>query len=224
MAESVFDRVRRLLSGKIEDTVDNMERAGGESVMREAIREVDRAIDEVRLNQENTMARRLQAARQHENLTKHAAELGKKAKFAVSESRDDLAEAALTRQIECEAQLATLTGVQDSSREIESRLAESLEALRARKQQMESALSEFVAARGEATLGGDGQSQSPRDVERKVEKAEAAFDRAMTGAGGVSGGPVDKAAAAGVVEIDRMMKGQSVASRLAALKAATKAA
>ena len=45
LLESVFARVQRLLSAKVEDTVDRMETAGGEGVMREAIREVDRAID-----------------------------------------------------------------------------------------------------------------------------------------------------------------------------------
>src|SRR3954470_878757 len=69
MAESIFLRVRRLISGSIEDSVDAMERAGGTSVMREAIREVDRAIDEVRSEHEAATARRLQAVRQ-ERLTR----------------------------------------------------------------------------------------------------------------------------------------------------------
>ena len=41
MAESIFMRVRRVISASIEDAVDAMERAGGTSVMREAVREVD---------------------------------------------------------------------------------------------------------------------------------------------------------------------------------------
>src|SRR5437868_11536529 len=46
MAESIFTRVSRLLSATVEDTVDRMEQAGGDTVMREAIREADRAIDQ----------------------------------------------------------------------------------------------------------------------------------------------------------------------------------
>ena len=38
MAESIFIRVRRVISASIEDAVDARERAGGSSVMREAIR------------------------------------------------------------------------------------------------------------------------------------------------------------------------------------------
>ena len=40
MAESVFARVRRVLSGRIEDSVDAMERANSDGTMREAIREI----------------------------------------------------------------------------------------------------------------------------------------------------------------------------------------
>jgi phage shock protein A len=224
MADSVFDRVRRILSGRIEDSVDRLELAGGESVMRETIREVDRAIDDVRMDQENMIARRLQAARQHDMLVRRVAELGEKAQFAVNEGRDDLAEAALVRQVECEAQLAELEAVHDRSTEAEARLGENLQALRARKLQMESALADFVASRAQAAMGGDGPAQPPRNVERKVEQAEAAFDRAMSGAGGIGSGPVDKTAAAGVAEIDRMMRGHTVAQRLAALKSDSKAA
>ena len=61
MAESIFTRVSRIFSARVEDAVDRMEQAGGEAVMREAVREADRAIDEVKAQLEATMARRLQA-------------------------------------------------------------------------------------------------------------------------------------------------------------------
>src|SRR6516164_3813984 len=69
MAESIFARMSRLLSATVEDAVDRMEQAGGDAVMREAIREADRAIDQVKAKLESTMARRLQAARQQKMLT-----------------------------------------------------------------------------------------------------------------------------------------------------------
>src|ERR1700720_3654388 len=100
MTESIFARVSRLLSATVEDTVDRMEKAGGDAVMREAIREADRAIDQVKAGLQSTMARRLQAARQQKMLNEHVDELTTKAKFALSENREDLAEAALSRQID----------------------------------------------------------------------------------------------------------------------------
>src|ERR1700755_3424839 len=104
MAESIFARISRLLSATVEDAVDRMEQAGGEAVMREAIREADRAVDQVKADLEAAMARRLQAARQQQMLAKRVEELTDKAKFALDEGREDLAEAALSRQIDFEAQ------------------------------------------------------------------------------------------------------------------------
>src|SRR5437016_5343178 len=95
MAESIFARVSRLLSATVEDTVDRMEQAGGDTVMREAIREADRAIDQVKAELQSTTARRLQAARQQKMLTERAEELTTKAKFALGQGREELAEAAL---------------------------------------------------------------------------------------------------------------------------------
>src|ERR1700751_2111814 len=133
MAESIFARVSRLLSGTVEAAGDRMEQAGGDAVMREAIREADRAIDQVRAELETTMARRLQAARQQKMLTERADELTTKAKFALDQGREDLAEAALSRQIDFEAQAKDLDALQQQARDEEQRLEDGLTALNARK-------------------------------------------------------------------------------------------
>lgn len=75
--------------------------------------------------------------------------------------------------------------MQAVSRAEEAKLEESLAALRARKTQMQEALGAFDIARSDASMGGDGGFSNARSVEHKVERAEAASDRAMTGAGGL---------------------------------------
>ena len=58
-----------------------------------------------------------------------------------------------------------------------------------------------------------------------MERAEAAFDRAMAGVGGVTGAVrTDPQAAAKVAEIDVMQRSAVVAQRIAALRAAQSAA
>ena len=165
------------------------------------------------------MARRLQAARQQKMLTERAEELTAKAKFAVSEGRDDLAEAALSRQIDFEAQAKKLDAVQQQAREEEQRLENGLTALNARKRQMEDALQAYLISRREAALGGDGPTRPGRSAEKKVDAAEQAFDRAMAGAGGVGFQRADADEINRVAEIDGMQKSATVAERLAALKA-----
>src|SRR3954468_12089383 len=176
MAESIFARVSRLLSATAEDAVDRMEKAGGDAVMREAIREADRAIDQVKAELESAMARRLQAARQQKMLSERVEELTAKAKFALGEGREDLAEAALSRQIDFEAQAKKLDAVQSQAREEEQRLEGGLAALNARKRQMEDALQAFLTSQRDAALGGDGPSHPSRSAEKKVDAAEKAFD------------------------------------------------
>ena len=219
MAESIFARMSRLLSATVEDAVDRMEQAGGDAVMREAIREADRAIDQVKADRESTMARRLQAARQQKMLGERVEELTGKATFALSEGREDLAEAALSRQVDFEEQAKKLEAVQKQAREEEQRLEEGLAALNMRKRQMEDALQAYLASRREATLGGDGPTRPSRSAEKKVDAAEQAFDRAMAGAGGVGFARADAETINRVAEIDSMQKSATVAERLAALKA-----
>src|SRR3954452_7532430 len=219
MAETIFARVSRLLSATVEDTVDRMEKAGGDAVMREAIREADRAIDQVKAELQSTMARRLQAARQQKMFTEHAEELTTKAKFALGEGREDLAEAALSRQVDFEAQAKKLDTVQQQAREEEQRLEDGLAALNARKRQMEDALQAYLISQREASLGGDGRSRPARSAEKKLDAAEQAFNRAMAGAGGTGSTRADGATINRVAEIDGLQRSATIAERLAALKA-----
>ena len=219
MAESIFARVSRLLSATVEDSVDRMEQAGGDAVMREAIREADRAIDQVKAQHEAVMARRLQAVRQKTMLATRVEELTGKANFALGEGREDLAEAALSRQVDFEAQARKLDTVEADARAEEARLEDGLTALKARKTQMEDALSAYTQAQRDAATGGDGPTHPERSAEKKVDAAEQAFDRAMTGAGGVGFTRADADTINRVAELDGLQRSATVAERLAALKA-----
>ncbi|RAI41236.1 PspA/IM30 family protein [Rhodoplanes roseus] len=221
MAESIFLRVRRLVSASIEDAVDAMERAGGSGVMREAIREVDRAVDEVRAEQEAAASRRLQAIRHQRLLREKHAELDEKARFAIAENRDDLAEAAVARQLDLEQEATRLQATEADAAAEAGRLDECLAALAGRKARMEEALAVFEAAHREAATGGDGPGRPDRATERRVERAEAAFDRAMAASGGVAGADrVDPGVGAKVAEIATLQRAAAISVRVAALKAA----
>jgi phage shock protein A len=222
MAESIFVRVGRLVSASIEDALDSMERAGGVRIMRESIREVERAIDDVRTGQEDAIARRLQAVRQQRLFRDKLVVLEEQAIFAIAEKRDDLAEAAVSRQIDHEAQAERLGPVATEAAEEADRLEHCLVALTARKAEMEEALAAFESAGREATLpNGDKAGPNIRRTVRKVERAEAAFERGMAGAGGVVGiSRSDAETVAKVAELSALQKRACVAERLAALKSA----
>jgi phage shock protein A len=218
MAEAISKRIARLFSASVENAVDRMEVAGSESVMRETIREIDRAVDLVQADFEAVVTRRLQATRQQKMLREKAGELEDKARFALREDRTDLAEAALTKQVECEGEAEKLEAAQSACHDEETRLAANLAALKGRKEEMEQALVDFLGARRDAELGGDGPPRVRHDIENRVQNAEQAFRRAMVGAGGVGVARADVETTNRVAEIDVMRKRATIASRLAALR------
>jgi phage shock protein A len=218
MAEAIHKRLARLFSSTVQDAVDRMEVAGSDRVMRETIREVDRASDLARADHEEAVSRRLLATRQQKMLREKAAELQDRARFALGADRADLAEAALTRQLECEDEAGKLEAVQAAAQEEATRLAETMAALAARKAEMEQALVDFLGARRDARSGGDGPTRVRHDIEQRVHNAEEAFRRALLGAGGVGLARGDIETTNRVAEIDVMRRRAAIAGRLAALR------
>ena len=217
MAEPIFMRVRRVLSASAEEAVDAMERAGAGSIMREAIRQVDRAIDEVRVEQESATQRNAQAKKLQETLRARIADLEEKARFALTKSREDLAEAALSGQLDLEARIEQLDLAQKETSDQLVRLDECLSALRARKLQMEKDHRDFEARRRDSALGGSDPGPEQR-LQRKVERAQETFDRVKAGSG--DDVAADPAGEAKLAEIDALRRSSAVAERLAALRAA----
>ncbi len=219
MTESVFKRVKRLVSAKVEDSIDAMERSGGTAVMREAIRETERAIEEVKRERDEVTVRRLQAVRQQKMFKDRLEALTEKAEFALSEDREDLARAALSRQVDFEAQIANLGKTEALASEQEREWEEALAELEVRKARMEEELTAFETARAELGITSDDGSNGRREASRKIDRAEAAFNRAMGGAGGSVGiTKVDVETANSLAELDTMQRNQEIDDRLAALR------
>ena len=214
MTETLFIRVKRIVSANINDVVDNMEKANAEIVMKEAIREVDRASEEVRAELGKAMAKVHHTNNTIETSKKKIAELVDKAKFAVSQSRDDLAEAAISRQVDLEAQIPVLEAIVTEAKADQAKLEEFAAALNGRKREMQEDLKSFQAARDAA--GADVASNANQQGDR-VNKAEAVFDRAMKSASGleVSRTP---GTAVKIAELEQLARSQTISDRLAQLK------
>lgn len=219
MAEGLMNRVTRLVSGSVNTIVDNVENAAPETVMKEAIREIDRAIDEVRnelgvviANKHHANKRLMEASAKHE-------ELAEKLRLAVDENRDDLAEAAIARQLDLEAQMPVLEDALNDTSVEEAELEAYVSALSGRKREMEEDLQTFLASRPvetETPSGGD----SKANPDRKVENAEAAFNRVLRGATGVPGtAKADRDTASKLAELENISRDNRIKERLAAVKA-----
>jgi len=219
MAEGLMNRVKRLVSGSVNTIVDAVENAAPETVMKEAIREIDSAIDEVRdqlglviANKHHANKRLMEASAKHEDLAE-------KLRLAVEQNRDDLAEAAIARQLDLEAQMPVLEdALKDTSAE-EAELESYISALAGRRREMEEDLQTYLASRPKVSEPTPGEAKSAQP-DRKVENAETAFNRVLRGATGVPGtATADRDTAAKLVELENVSRENRIKERLAAVKA-----
>lgn len=218
MAESIFVRVHRVVTAQVGSGIDAAERASSGSLMRQALRDVDRAADELRDEHEAAKARRVQSARQQQEIRDRLATLEEQARFTLGKGREDLAQAVVARQLEFEAQAKQLKAAEAEAAAEMVRFEEAAAALRTRRAQMEKELAAFEATRRQATAAAAAVTPEQRS-ERRISRAEAAFERAMAAAG-VPVGLADPEEAAKLAEVEALQKEAAVAARLEALRAA----
>ena len=164
MKESMASRVSRLIAGSVNKVIDAVENSAPEMVMEQALREVDRLADDVRAELGRVLAgRHLATKRLMEESRKHEA-LGEQVELAVAQQREDLAEAAIARQFDIEAQLPVLEAAISDAAAKQKELEGYAVALAARRREMEDDLAHY---RAEVATG----VAKPR--EGKDRKAEA---------------------------------------------------
>ena len=219
MKESLGSRVGRLVSGGFNALVDAVENAAPEVVMEQATREIDGAVDEVRAELGRVLANRhLAQKRLVEENRKHS-ELAEKIDFAVRESRDDLAEVAIARQMDVEAQIPVLEAAISAAGEKERELEGCISALQARKREMMDELRAYRESRAAAETA-EATQAAGAGAGGKADRASAAFDRIMernTGIG--SPGTIDRKDAAKLAELEELSRSNRIKERLAAVKA-----
>lgn len=223
MAESVFQRMKRTVAARVETAVDALERANGPALMRESLRQIERAIGELAADHDRVLGRAVQAEMRSGDLAKELVTLAENARFAMEKKREDLARAALSRQIDVEADIVTLKGVIGDAKKEAVRLLEAQAALRAQHQEMSAELAAFEKAQRSAVPGSPASIASARDVDTKVRHAREAFDRVMKASTGLDAHEKAPSDHQKVMEIRELQRESAVDERLQALKAAAPA-
>jgi len=223
MAETITSRVGRILSGGLSALVSAVENAAPETVMAEAIAEIDRAIDDVRVELGRALGgKHLASTRLMEENVRHT-DLTEKIALALQEGREDLAEAAVGQQLDIEAQIPVLEAAVADGESRERELEGLIQALQAKKRQMRDELKQFREAQVEATQttpsGQNSAATGGGGVDHKVAAAESAFDRVFEMAGKVPAGGTDTKTQGQLAELDDMSRKNRIQERLAAVKA-----
>ncbi len=226
MKEKLIHRVSRIISGSVHSLIDSIESVASDSVLSEAIREIESAIDEVKAELGQVMAKNHLANTKLMEENKKHEDLSGKIELAVKERRDDLAETAIARQIDIEAQIpileATIKDCMDQEKELEGYI----NALYGKKREMKEELLQFRNIMKEKEKIGETTQYrtDPNDVESKVRKAELAFDRVIEKNTGIPGKNVisDKKTASQLAELEELGRKNKIQERLSAIKGAVK--
>ncbi len=217
MSETLSRRVGRLVSGGFHALIDAAENLAPEAVMNESIREIERAVDEVRAELGKVLAQKHLASKKMADESNRHEAIDANLQAAVSAGRDDLAEAGIAEQMDIEARLPILENTIADCAQQEKELEGFIAALQAKKREMQQQLQDWRAAQqnagATATAGGD-----MNRIARNAEKSGNAFDRVMGRQNAVHSS-TDAAQLAKLKELEDLSRSNRIAERLAALKA-----
>ncbi|EEA92029.1 PspA/IM30 family protein [Pseudovibrio sp. JE062] len=222
MSESLLSRVGRLVSGTANSIVDAVESTAPDLVMKQAIRELDSAVEDVRDALGKTAVKKHVASQRLAETNKSHEELSEKIAIALRAGEKDLARAAVARQMDLEAQIPVLEKTIADAGDEELELNNSILALQGRKREMSDQLDAYIAQKNAAasqSTATDGGSD--RKLNSAVDNANSAFERAMKAATGVPGVASSGSMAddAKLAKLDQMARDHRVEERLAALEA-----
>lgn len=225
MAEGIAKRVGRIISGSVNALVNAVEDATPQMLMEQAIREVDEAVDEVRAELGKVVAGNHLANKHLADKNAKHADLADKIEVAISQGREDLAEAAISGQLDIEAQIPVLEQTIRESAEQQKELEGYIAALQAKKREM----ADVVKAQKEATksqisINLDNSASGTQinvagKVAKKIDDAGSAFDRIVENQTGVAlaTGQVN-ADAAKIAELEKLSRESLIKKRLDDLK------
>ena len=227
MYESIAGRVGRLIAGSVNAIVNAMEDSAPEVVMKEAIREVILAMDEVRAVLGKEVAGKHLASQRLANEKEKLQQLNNQATVAVQQQRDDLAQAAISRILNIEAQLPVLEKTIADHTTQKKELEGYIQALRGRKSEMEEEFDRYQQSlRQAATVFSPNDSQdgdaifSSDGVAARVERAGDAFGRVLksqTGSG-LNQATIHAQQETKLAELETITRNQQIQERLAHLK------
>jgi phage shock protein A len=217
MPESIASRVGRIIAGATHALIDRAENLAPEAVMAQSIRDIEQVIAEVRIDLGKAEAAKHLVLAQLAKLQDEHSRLSSQIDTAITQERDDLAQAALAKQVDIEDSLPVLQKSLDEQNQRAEALEGHILALLAKRRELAQVLAEYRRQTEETAAAPAATS----DRQGRVEQAEAVFERVLSNGLGVSGLAAGAAEdAAKLRELLELQKTTRIAERLAALKAA----
>ena len=216
MSETLARRVGRLVSGGFHALVDAAENLAPEALMNENIREIERAIDEVRAELGKVLAQKHLTAKQMAADNNQHEALNERLQAALQLGRDDLAAVGIAEQMDIEARLPILENTLADCVAQENELERFIAALQAKKCEMQHQLQLWRNAQT-APLP-TAQPNQFNHIAQRAERSSHAFDRMMSKQNTLHHSS-DIHQLSQLKELEELSRQNQIQTRLAALKA-----
>ncbi|MDO4250452.1 MAG: PspA/IM30 family protein [Moraxella sp.] len=218
MSETLAQRAKRLVSGGFHAVLDKAEDLAPEATLNENVREIERAIDEVRTELGKVLAQKHLASKKLSDENSRHEALSASIATALQLGKDELATVGVAEQIDIEARLPILENTIADCILQEQELEGFVTALQAKRREMLQALEDYKRLKaqsvGESVLG----ISSSERIAQNVAKSSNAFDRVMARQTGLTLEGSDTAKLAGLKELEELSRTVKIAERLAKLK------
>lgn len=223
MKDSISNRIRRIITGTASSIVSKIEGLAPETVLEQAIAEVDAALDEVKAELGRITAQKYHVSKAMTKLNEEHSTIEEQLTLAHQQGRKDLLEAAVSRQLDIEDQLPALESQLAELGRQEEELNKAITGLVAKRNEMDDELFDFRQSRRQVAAVGEGSAvggaPSEGSAAAKAERAERAFTRVLQGSTGVRRVALKAGSeeSAKLVELAHLSKQARIEARLKAL-------
>jgi len=219
MSDTLKTRVGRIIAGSVNALLDHIEDQQPEAMMSQSLRDLDTLLDDVRHELGKTSANLHLARQQHARLNQQHQTLAEHIEHALAEGRDDLAQAAIARQMDIEAQLPVMDASLAELHASEQTHVGYVAALQGKKRELADTLQAYQLSRRQAvTTAGASTEQG---IEHRLEQVSRGFENVYQRQTGLS---LNHAQASlqqdsQLQALDKLVREQQIAERLARIKA-----
>ena len=227
MKDSISSRIRRIIAGTAHSIVSKLEGLDPEGVLKQAISEVDDAIDEVRAEMGQITAQKHHVTKAISKLNSEHDLITKQMETAMSQGRKDLMEVAVSRQIDIEDLLPALETQLGECSSLLKEFEQAVTGLVAKRNEMEDELFDFQREQAQAEAAAQKASQntdidgSPgNSAKEKADRAERTFSRVLQETTGVRRSSIQATAveSAGLLELAQLNRRARIEARLKELE------
>ena len=220
MPDLVFVRVERIVRTSADRALELAERASGVVLVREAARELEQAEERLRADRQTADRKARRAADAQNEIRAKLAELTDHARYALGKGREDLARAAVARQVELEKETGDWETIAAEAKIEAKCIDDALAQVAARRKQIQSELAALEREQSASAPARGGKEGVQARVATAMDKADRIFERAMSERSPIAE-PAEAARA--MADIAAMKRDDAIEEQLAALKASAAA-